>query len=661
MTIKNLSRISILLFITVFFSCATTNPQNISPGFSNRAWGLVGSAVFEVVVKKPLNDSLTYDKELNWNLVPFAIRTDDYFSIGTAFAVSRTDLVTAFHVLDLEKESKIFDRYFIRDSSGNVFEIDLILKACKEKDFAVFTVKNRTFDRFFEFERNFVVGSQVFSIGNALGEGIIVRNGLVLGTVPERDSGRWDLLKSSADGNPGNSGGPLVTSSGRVVGIITGLRDNILYSVPSGVMLEAPANTLSFRVKLTYVHLLLANRLTKESETTIQLPDTYTAIKRNLAAWFHDDYKNTMTELFSAAPEYLHSPNNSFFLHTAINTAFPQVAFVNRNNNEWRLSDFSVDNFTLPDDGLLMASTVSGFTFLKVNRPKTSDIAELNSNPRYLMDMILRGLNLERTLGAEKYRILSFGDPVSVSEYRDRMGRTWLTASWIIEFEDNIIIMHILPLPDGPAAVMTIQSSEDYRMYDWDIKAICDLLHVAYNGDFREWSNFLKVRKWLPEFFSDFSFQWDERGKGVSLQYSSFSISANADVFDWASTSSLFLAPSYYAADSEIKYGVRRMVLRRDIRGRDFIVLFKNVRPHERLGAKAAEAWDSVLRENHPFDGNAVISARDNNGFVGAILHQENPLPDVRFSLYMAMENPQSEEALTNRFNILKEGVVIVD
>jgi len=663
MTIKQyLIKIFILFFVAMIFSCSTTDSQKISSGLSAKAWSLVESAVFEVVVKKPVKDSLTYDKELNWDLVPFAIRTDSYYSIGTAFAISKKELVTAFHVIELEKESSIFDKYYIRDAKGEVFEIDLVLKASKEKDFVVFTVKDKTFDKFFELEKNFVIGSQVFSIGNALGEGIIVRNGLVLGTVPEEDSGRWNLLKSSADGNPGNSGGPLVTQAGKVVGVITGLKDNILYSTPIEVLLDAPSDILHFRTKLSYVHILLANRITKASETTIPLPATYTAIKKNLAEWFEKDYKETMMKLFDEAPEYLYGPNNSYFLNSSLSTVFPQIAYVDKNSDEWKMSDLKADSFSLPDDGLLMKSTVSDFTFLKINRPVTSDITQLNSDPKFLMDLILKGLNLERTLsGAEKYRILSFGEPYSVSEYKDSIGRVWLTCSWIIEFEDKVAIMYILPLPNGPAVVMTIQSTAESKLYKWDLEVTCNLLQAAYKADFNEWNNFIEIKKWIPEFLSDFNFKWDEEENEISFQYPAFSINADANIMDWISASSMFLCPSYYMENSEIKYGIRKVIIQRDIRGRDFIVLYKNIKPAEKLGAKAAEAWDSIVKEKYPFDEKAAISSRDNSGSIGAILQQKNILPDIRYSLYMTMENPQSEEDLANRFNILKKGISIED
>jgi S1-C subfamily serine protease len=218
---------------------------------------MVQNAVFEVVLEKPVEDPIVYEKELDWEKVPFAIRNDKYLSIGTAFAISKTELITAFHVINLGYESMIYSKYYIRDSQKNVYEVDQVTGGSNEKDYLIFTVKGKTFDRFFEFDRNYKTGNAVLSIGNALGEGIVVRNGLILGTVPEEDSGRWNLLKSSADGNPGNSGGPLVTPDGKVVALVTSLRDNILYSVPAEVILDGSHTDLPFRQKSSFGHLLL--------------------------------------------------------------------------------------------------------------------------------------------------------------------------------------------------------------------------------------------------------------------------------------------------------------------------------------------------------------------------------------------------------------------
>ena len=264
--------LAVSIFAGLIFSCATS-PSG-SGSLSSQVKNLVKDAVFEVVVEKPVNDPVVYEKSLNWDKVPYAIRNDKYYSIGTAFAISKTELITAYHVMNLGMGSTILTKYAVRGSDGNVYELDKVTGGSKEKDYLIVTLKGKTFNSFFQFERNYKISDPVFSIGNALGEGIVERSGLILGTIPEADSGRWDLLKSSADGNPGNSGGPLVTPAGKVVALVSALKDNILYSIPASVILDDTRSVLTYRVKTTFGHLILANTYDKTIETTVPLPDT---------------------------------------------------------------------------------------------------------------------------------------------------------------------------------------------------------------------------------------------------------------------------------------------------------------------------------------------------------------------------------------------------
>lgn len=70
------------------------------------------------------------------------------------------------------------------------------------------------------------IGSAVVAIGNPLGLTDSVSSGIVSGLdrTADTDTGkRTGLIQFDAAANPGNSGGPLVTMDGAVVGIVTGI------------------------------------------------------------------------------------------------------------------------------------------------------------------------------------------------------------------------------------------------------------------------------------------------------------------------------------------------------------------------------------------------------------------------------------------------------
>ncbi|GHT79229.1 serine protease [Spirochaetia bacterium] len=632
-------------------------------GMSAELLKMVRTAVFEVVVEKSQNDSTVYERELNWEMVPYAIRTDKYYSIGTAFAISNTELITAFHVIDLSAESMIYDRYFIRDSGGKVYEVDQIAAGSNERDFLIFTVKGRTFTDHFEFEDHFETGTPVFSIGNALGEGIVMRNGLVLGTVPENEAGRWNLLKSSADGNPGNSGGPLVTQSGKVIALVTGLRDNILYSTPAAVILETSRDALRFRLRTGSGHLILANTSNRIFETTVPLPGPYKSIQNRLVRAAGEDYEQSMVDLFNAAPEYLTGSNNLYLLNSSVSSSFPELEFVNKDDNNWNLTDLEINNYSLPDDGRIAVASVTNFNIYKIARPLSVPLKQLDMEPRYILDTILQNIRTERTLAEnDKYRILSFGDPLEVSGYRDAFGRSWITATWLIEFDDSVMILYILPMPNGPVVISTFQTSSRRQEFEWDLRKLCDHTHAAYSASFEGWDEFIALNPGIPDFFGDFKFNWKRDAQEISIEAGTVSISAGKDVFEWSSLSELFIAPSWYQTTGQgpsdqgsIEFGLRQIVLSRDTRGRDYINLYKNMKPDPKLGSSAAENWNDLIRAKYPFDEKPGISLKDNIGSVGAIF--QTPGPDVLYTLYLAMENPQDEAALSRRFSALKAGV----
>jgi hypothetical protein len=269
-------------------------------------------------------------------------------------------------------------------------------------------------------------------------------------------------------------------------------------------------------------------------------------------------------------------------------------------------------------------------------------------------------MRTERTLwGNQKYRILSFGEPAAVGEYRDALGRPWIEAHWLIGFDDKILLMYILPLPNGPAVFMTMQDSNQLKIYQWDMRKTCDHIHAAYEATFDEWDDFMALGKYIPGFLKDFTFNWQQNTQQISFSYPGFSFRAGPEVFDWSNSSELFLGPSYYNLGNTVEFGIRKVILQRDVRGREYTILYKNIRPDVKLGAKAAEGWDDLVQEKYPFDGNPGISAKDNTGSIGAIIPARRSDPNVRYSIYLSMENPLGEENLKSRMEALKNGIVI--
>jgi len=89
------------------------------------------------------------------------------------------------------------------------------------------------------------VGQQVFALGSAWGRGIVMMQGMLGATSADFDNtGRTSLLVNSPV-NPGNTGGPVLDTSGQVIGLIQGMYTNNGYA---GLAMAMPSDTLAWVV-----------------------------------------------------------------------------------------------------------------------------------------------------------------------------------------------------------------------------------------------------------------------------------------------------------------------------------------------------------------------------------------------------------------------------
>lgn len=140
------------------------------------------------------------------------IRTDN--SIGTGFFVnSRGYIVTNFHVIkDSEKsiEAITYDR--------EVYKATLVGKD-ETRDLALLLVPGN-FDYLELAEKEDIqVGKKVIAIGNPLGLSFTVTEGIISGIDRVGPSGLAEYVQTDVSLNPGNSGGPLIDTQGKAVGI----------------------------------------------------------------------------------------------------------------------------------------------------------------------------------------------------------------------------------------------------------------------------------------------------------------------------------------------------------------------------------------------------------------------------------------------------------
>ena len=638
--------IGIILTAAVLFinSCASVS-ESSGEAQSYNLNTLVSDACFEVVVKKAENDSLTYEKDLPWDLVPFNIRNDKYYSIGTAFAVSKTELLTAFHVLELNRSSMVLQDYYIRDKEGNVFEINRIEAFNQAKDYVKFTVKNRTFSKWFSLENEYVMNSVVYSAGNAYGEGIILREGSLIGTIPESENGKWVFLKSSSDVNSGNSGGPLLNAEGKVIAIVTMKKDNIAYSLPVAELANDEKNKGYFHQRMRFKFDLFPEKTEIENfDITVDLPDGYKELKKDYSAEYEKYSVSRMDDLFSDEKEEIFPSglSSKAALHDNAAGKMPQVVYKDNSDLKWKISNLKTNQSYLHDKGILLYGQVLSKTYLmNLKKPETIPLADLNSSPEAVMDLILEGINIPRKIANQDIRITSLGKPFFTETVEDRYKRKWTCSKWLIEYSDEYIMLFTLPTPEGCIILFDTNKSCWLESMNYDMLKILDFIDVSFFGKYREWNEFLSMNSISDNFKS---IEISENNEYIRIKTAGYDFSASAESFIFNEDTNIMIDYDVFEENSTAVWDIRKIVVSENEKN-NYIVLYKNLKPDPSLIEKYQTGWKNVQEMSHPF--NSTVFNENGQTNIGKIINSGDiETGDFLYSLYISREGKIEESEM---------------
>lgn len=182
-----------------------------------------------------------FDKLMEKTVELHAYFEKDVFA-GTGFFISKDYLLTNAHVVLKGSGEHAMSEVAIQITGNNYgktkqFIFDLV-SADNKLDIAVLKLQEGT-NEFVSFSQNIFNGEQVFAIGNSRGEGLCIVEGIVSDISRTIDSNQ--LFMTSAIVTNGNSGCPVFSSDGLLLGMITeGSKLSVAmnYAIPSSVLLD---------------------------------------------------------------------------------------------------------------------------------------------------------------------------------------------------------------------------------------------------------------------------------------------------------------------------------------------------------------------------------------------------------------------------------------
>jgi serine protease Do len=599
----------------------------------------VRAATFEVVLKKPEKDTLTYEKPLPLELVPFQERNDKYRSVGTAFAISPTMFVTAAHVIGLGVTTQ-FGEPSIRDSDGKVYPIERILKYSNHEDFVVFTVAGAPAVVPLSTNANAAIDDPVFAVGNALGEGIVIRDGLLTSLTPEAQDGRWKWLRFSAAASPGNSGGPLLDAQGRVIGIVAAKspNENLNYALPIQWLLNASDKQGVFEVRESYgIPKLLQGSIVASYKETFPLPQDFAGFAHDVREIFLRYFKTQNAKLVASEADSIFPRGQSATLLATLHSSFDPSMVSQQENKSWQVDSCSGTETSLPGDGRVWhCGGTSGGVLFRLQYPGTGADEHHYKDSREFLDLLLKGIVVPRVVGTQAVRVTSAGPALQESLVHDSYGRVWQQRIWAIGYADMYLMTLALPTPDGYVGMMTMVPSGLQQVQIEGLRFVADYFYVSYTGSLPQWQAFLQRRELRPAVFDHIKLQY-ESGKDVRfdsprLQFDSLGMVAIGP------QTSLDLRMTYMMDHGKLTWDVGGLTLTPDRDKKSYIAAYRQPKPAEDADKQMRDRWDHMSKHDGEFAGN---------------IQHDNDLTDFWIRTAVRGQGPAADDPLRPQYEVV--------
>jgi serine protease Do len=612
----------------------------------------IRAATFEVVQLKPPDGEVTYDRELPWDLIPYQERTDKYRSSGTAFAIGPNRYVTAAHVIELGMGS-LFGPPALRDGAGKVYDIDQVFKFSDGRDFVVFSLRDPPKGaRFLAPGAKPAVNSAVYAVGNALGQGVIIRDGLYTSDTPEELDGRWQWLRFSAAASPGNSGGPLVDERGKVIGIV--LRkspaENLNVALPIAEVSNAKdgEGRLGGRIPMRLPLFDASEKLTLDERFDLQKP---------LAQLYTTVWDLTLPRLSGAQQTLLeHNADHVFprgegsarLLHTIDRAPFLRLMHEDA-NKVWVEGAPKVDTVQLDRNGFV--EQAGGFVRLRA--PDGVGLATLYGDDKLYLDLLLKAYVVRRSMGTDSVRVTSLGKPKGANHFTDRWGRTWQVRDWAIPYDDQMLIVVSLPTPDGYVATVNRIRSSYVGLLHKTQQLLCDYVYLTMLGTLAQWQDYLAQPGVQPKAFEGLTIKIDPEHE-VAFHSDRYELTVNSELVKLSKDSMLFLDFGFSGGADAVTWSVNRVVLSERVHTNNWINVFRETEPPASLPDNFQSNWNKLKTRSFPFNG--LIESKDGDTRISTAVEPPGLGQDarVRYGLVATREGVQTQDTMSRKLELLK-------
>lgn len=617
------------------------------------------AATFEVVQLKPAEGEVAYERPLPLDLIPFQQRNDKYRSIGTAFAVAPNRYVTAGHVI-LAGVASQYGAPALRDSAGKVYEIDQVLAYSSHEDFVVFSLREGPRSvPYLKPGSKPSINDTVFAVGNALGQGIVIRDGVYTSDTPEEQDGKWNWIRFTAAASPGNSGGPLVDRRGRLVGVV--LRkspsENLNYALAIGQVLESKEGEgrMSQRSAL---------RLPILDASEPEILDEHFALPLTLPE-FYKTWMNTITGVTQRTTAKLLENNQARLfprgagserlLHVIERAPLP-LRLREAQNGVWVAGGAKPQTSQLDHNGYVEI----GGTSLRVRTPDDIGLAKLYGDSKLLMDLLLKAHSEHRQIGSDSVRVTSLGKASRETTYTDRYGRVWQIKTWAIPYDDAYFTAVLLPTPEGYAGVFFRAPSMLADTLLREEELLLDYVLVTMEGTLAQWRDYLAQKVDRPKVFDSLQLQIDGT-RQVRLHSRHYELEVTPALVKLSDQSILRLNFGFFHDGDQVVWDVAGLLVGEGEHTANWVNAQRKSQPPADLPEGFQSDWHKLVNHDFPYNGAITTESGETRAATAVGGVGGGNAAKVWYALRVGFEGSQPQDLMTQKLDLLQRSFKVLE
>jgi serine protease Do len=568
-------------------------------------------------------------------------------------------------VLDLGTKSLEKD-FFIRDINGTVYAIDKVLKYSDRRDFVVFSVKDRPAGEFLPLNTDPEMNGKVYAVGNALGEGIVIRDGLYTSNTPEDLNAEWKWMRFSAAASPGNSGGPLLDVNGSVIGIVLqkSPSENLNIALPIGEVKNAKAGVAFVHRKMKYS---LDNMPMSKIDTLqreITLPKPYQALSEELNRIIEQFAEKLLDQLLTENRDKIF-PNGKeslSLLNTYYHENFPRLISKGDDGN-WDAQATYTKDLTLENNGSITIGRMGNSIILHVRKPNDIPLQTFYNDPKVFMDTLLKGLGFTRQVGMDKIKIMSLGKADRVSTFVDQYRRKWLVRDWVLEYNNTSIITFTLPVPGGAVVLMRGGPTGLTNGHIMDMKVLTDFMYVSYCGSLKEWREYLTMGEMLPNVFSTLNIKFNY-GEQITFRSKRIAFSLDQTNMNISENSDLHSSFGFFREGSQVVWDLKEVSIGEDVNTSTNYKLTRFTKPASELSDKTKSNWKKLVAKDPPYNKASFIednSTKIASVFTGNLSESNMQETSVLYRVQYRKEGTWGDKEMLEKLDSFQKNVSIFD